>query len=242
MLRRCAPWLILAWLFALPSMAREPQPGEYILCSGGPALRQWEELRSPDMRHDRWWGNFVRSARVRFEQLQPKAKAGTVWTWLVYRGGYERRAREDGQPLVDFCKSVREKFHLNLVWLDTGEDLIRYINQGSARQPRAGLPIVGFEYFGHSNKHCFMLDYSSSHYAVSSAWLHETDLARLDRRAFARRAYCQSWGCHTGESMSRFWKRATGQRMIGAEGKTDYSNGHLRNWQVALAEGARWVR
>lgn len=222
--------------------ARETPPGEYIICSGAPALRQWENLREPEMRHDRWWGNFVRTARVRFEQLQAQAKPGTVWTWLVYRGGYERRAAEDKQPLVSFCESVRDKLHLNLVWLRTGGDLIAYLNGGSAARPRSSLLITGFEYFGHSNKHCFMLDYSSSHYAVSSAWLHEVDLPRLDRNAFAKRAFCQSWGCHTGESMSRSWKRATGQRMIGAEGKTDYADMHLRNWTVALGEGARWVR
>jgi hypothetical protein len=28
--------------------------------------------------------------------------------------------------------------------------------------------------------------------------------------------------------------------MIGAVGKTDYSNGHLRNWVPTLSQGARW--
>jgi hypothetical protein len=42
--------------------------------------------------------------------------------------------------------------------------------------------------------------------------------------------------------MSKAWKKSTGVPMIGAIGKTDYSFMHLRNWAVALAEGARWTR
>ncbi len=79
-------------------------------------------------------------------------------------------------------------------------------------------------------------------YAASTAWLHEADQHKLSRSAFTRKAYCQSWGCHTGESMSRAWKKATGVPMVGAIGKTDYSFMHLRNWTVALGDGARWTR
>jgi hypothetical protein len=238
---RARLFAVLAWC-ALSGGLKADAPTEYIICTGGPALRQWEDLRPGDMQHDRWWANFVRTARVRFEQIQKGAAPGTVWTWLVYRGGYERRALEDKKPLVSYCESVRDKLRLNLVWLRTGEDLIDYINRGGSAGARQSLRISGFEYFGHSNKFCFMLDYSSSHYAVSSAWLHEEDLKRLDRRAFARRAYCQSWGCHSAESMTKAWRKATGLRMLGAIGKTDYSDMHLRNWTVALSPGARWSR
>jgi hypothetical protein len=41
--------------------------------------------------------------------------------------------------------------------------------------------------------------------------------------------------------MNRYWRKATGTRLIGAIGKTDYSYMHLRNWQVALSPGSRWV-
>ena len=41
---------------------------------------------------------------------------------------------------------------------------------------------------------------------------------------FARNAFVKSWGCHTGESMSKKFYEATGTRMIGAIGRTDYSN------------------
>jgi hypothetical protein len=82
--------------------------------------------------------------------------------------------------------------------------------------------VLSIDFFGHSNKHCFLLDYSAEIIGVSKQWIHERDLSRIRRGIFARNAQCQSWGCHTGESMSAVWKRATGQTMIGARGKTDY--------------------
>ncbi|MEM0896077.1 MAG: hypothetical protein AAGJ79_04260, partial [Verrucomicrobiota bacterium] len=83
--------------------------------------------------------------------------------------------------------------------------------------------IGGFEYFGHSNKFAFMFDYSNWISGVSKSWLHEADLRKISRRAFAKDAYCQSWGCHSGESFCAAWRKATGTKMWGAEGKTDYS-------------------
>ncbi len=218
------------------------QQKEFIICSGGPALRQWEDLRQTGQQHDRWWGNFVRTARVRMQEIQKTAPQGTTITWLVYRDSYLRRAAADHDPLTAHVESVRDAYKINLVWFRTGDDVIRYINDGGGAISRRSTKVSGFEYFGHSNKHCFLFDYSSDIYASSTAWLHEADLSRLNRSAFARKAFCQSWGCHTAESMSKAWKSATGVPMIGAFGKTDYSFMHLRGWKVALAPGASWSR
>ncbi len=228
-------------LLSLSALSASAQ-GEYIICSGGPALRKWEDLRQPAQQHDRWWGNFVRTARVRMQELQKTQPRGTTITWLVYRDSYLRRAQEDRDPLTAHVESVRSTYGINLVWFRTGEDVINYINQGGGSISRSRQKITGFEYFGHSNKYCFLFDYSSDIYATSTAWLHENDLRRIKSSAFARGAYCQSWGCHTGESMSKAWKSATGKPMVGAIGKTDYSFMHLRNWKVALGAGARWSR
>lgn len=210
---------------------------EYIIVSGGPALRQWENLRRPGESHDHWWGNFARTARVRIEEIQKQQPPGTIITWLVYRDSYLRRSAEDKQPLTTNVESVRDKYKIQLVWFRTGDDVINYVNNGMNRR---STKVSGFEYFGHSNKFCFMFDYSSDIYGVSSSFLHEADLRRLNRSAFAKNAYCQSWGCHTGESMSALWKKATGVPMKGAFGKTDYSDMHLRNWHVGLSPGAHW--
>src|SRR5947207_8073814 len=45
-----------------------------------------------------------------------------------------------------------------------------------ASSPRTELNIVGFEYFGRSNKACFMFDYSNVLNSSSKAWLHAADL------------------------------------------------------------------
>lgn len=213
--------------------------GEYIVVSGGPALREWEDFRKPDIQHDRWWGNFARTARVRMQSLQKTLPAGTQITWLVYRDAYLRRAKEDRDPLTSHIQSVEDAYGFKLVWFRDGDDVINYINSGNNRRRNK---ITGFEYFGHSNKFCFMFDYSSEVYGASVCWLHERDLHRLHRSAFAKNAHCQSWGCHTGESMSKAWKAATGLPMIGAVGKTDYSYMHERNWTVRLSPGSRWTR
>jgi len=232
--------LLLTVLLGFSSMTAQAQ-NEYIICSGGPALRKWEDLRNPGQQHDRWWGNFVRTARVRMQELQRTQPKGTVITWLVYRDSYLRRAAEDHDPLTSHIESVQSTYGINLVWFRSKDDLINYINRGSSTVPRNRHKISGFEFFGHSNKYCFLFDYSSDVYAASTVWLHENDLPRISRGAFARNAYCQSWGCHTGESMSRAWKKATGVPMVGAIGKTDYSFMHLRGWKVALGSGGRWT-
>ena len=41
---------------------------EYIIVSGGPALKKWEVFRRTNHRHDKWWGNFIRSARIRIAE------------------------------------------------------------------------------------------------------------------------------------------------------------------------------
>ncbi|MBK8091890.1 MAG: hypothetical protein IPK32_07880 [Verrucomicrobiaceae bacterium] len=211
---------------------------EYIVVSGGPAVRQFEDLRKPGEQHDRWWGNFIRTARVRMQEIHKTAPAGTHITWLVYRDGYVRRGASERQPHTHNVESVPKAYpFIKLVWFRSTDELIRYINGGMSRW---STKISGFEYFGHSNKYSFMFDYSSDTYATSTCWLHQSQLGRIKGSSFARNAYCKSWGCHTAESMSGEWKRHTGTRLIGAMGKTDYSDMHLRSWHVGLSSGAFW--
>lgn len=213
---------------------------EYLVVSGGPAVRRFEDLRKPGEQHDRWWGNFIRTARVRMQEIHQSAPAGTHITWLVYRDGYVRRAAEEHQPLMQNIESVPKAYpFINLVWFRSTDELINYINRGPKR---GSMKISGFEYFGHSNKYSFMFDYSSDTYATSGAWLHQNDLRKISGSAILNSAYCQSWGCHTAESFSKVWKSATGAKMVGAFGKTDYSDMHLRNWHVGLSSGSRWSR
>jgi hypothetical protein len=131
---------------------------------------------------------------------------------------------------------VRDKYGIRLVWFSSTDELINYVNNG---QNRNAIKVSGFEYFGHSNKYCFVFDYSNHILGASKSFLHQSDLKRLDRKAFAKGAYCKSWGCHSGEAFSQEFRRVTGLKMIGAIGKTDYSE----SWKGTLpfvSNGGRW--
>lgn len=230
------PLLIATLLAVLASFAEASPQREYILVSGGPSLIEWEKFKAEP--HDRWWGNFIRAARVRIEELRRKHGPDALITWLVYRPGYERRAgRQDKANLIGNIESVRDKYNVKLVWFNRTDQLINYLNSG---RDRGNVKIANFEFYGHSNRACFMFDYSNEIDSASKVWLHEDELGRIRRGLFTRDALVKSWGCHTGESMSKKWRSATGRRMVGAIGKTDYAYGHLRGWVPALSKGARW--
>lgn len=228
--------ILLFVLLASGLSAQAVVPKEYIIVSGGPSLIEWEKFKAAP--HDKWWGNFIRGARVRMEQIRKKQGPDALITWLVYKPGYVRRSeRQDKADLISNILSVRDKYHLNLVWFNTGQEIINYLNAG---RPRDQVKIANFEFYGHSNRACFMFDYSNEIDSGSKSWLHEKELSQIHRGLFTRDAFVKSWGCHTGESMSRFWRQATGKRMIGAMGKTNYADGHLRGWVPALNPGVRW--
>ena len=84
-----------------------------------------------------------------------------------------------------------------------------------------------------------MFDYGNDIIAASTAWLHERDLPRIKSSIFASNAYCKSWGCHTGESMSAVWKRATGYSLEGARGPTTYTV--VGQGKMPAVKGS-WVR
>lgn len=196
------------------------RPGEYILVVGGPALRRFENLRRDGEQHDRFWGNFLAASNRRADELKAAGQLqNRKLTYLVYRPSLAARGREDGKPYLRWAQETAQKRGGNVVFIDSKEDLISYINQG---QSRSSTPIVGLEYFGHSNRYCFMLDYSADLYSASTSYLHEVDLHRIHTRAFAQGAYIKSWGCYTGESMSAVFRSFTGQTMIGASGPTNY--------------------
>ncbi len=228
--------VLLILVLALVSASAQEAQREYIVVSGGPSLIEWEKFKAEP--HDRWWGNFIRSARVRIEQLRQQHGPTARITWLVYKPGYVRRAlRQDRSDLIGNITSVRDKYGVNLVFFSDTSQLINYLNSG---MPRSRVKIASFEFYGHSNKACFMFDYSNEIDSASKVWLHETELNKIRRGLFTRDALVKSWGCHTGESMSKFWRQATGKRMIGAIGKTDYSKCPANGWIPQLSDGARW--
>lgn len=216
---------------ALPAQAAPA--GECIIVSGGVSLYEWEKFKTAP--HDRWWMNFVRAARLRIQELREQNGPDLPITWLVYSKAYKTRGREDNRDFFPDIVSVRDQYKVNLRFFDRTSDLINYLNYG---QPRDRVKIVSFDYFGHSNKACFLFDYSNEIDSASKVWLHEDELGKIQRGIFARNAYAKSWGCHTGESMSKKFARATGVRMIGAVGKTQYMT---ETMPVLATAGGRWT-
>ena len=213
--------------------AYQPADKEDIVITGGVSLFEWEKFKAQP--HDHWWANFVHASRVRFDQMRQQYGPDARITWLIYKPAYVRRSKQEGRDLVAMIESVRDADHLNLVWFEKTSDLIAYLNYG---QDRNQVKIADLEYFGHSNKACWMFDYSCEMDSASKCWLHDSELNQIKRADFARGAFIKSWGCHTGEEMSAYWHSATGTRMWGAIGRTDYSN----DQQVLLCSpGGRWV-
>lgn len=230
-------FLLLTLLLVLPAVSNlraQAANSEYIIVTGGPSLIEWEKYKAAP--HDRFWANFVRASRYRIEQLRKQYGPSLRITWLVYKPAYVRRSeRQDKENHITNLESVRDKYGLNLVWLNSGPDVINYLNRG---MPRDQVKISGFEYFGHSNSRCFLLDYSNEIDSGSKAWVHEDDLKQIQHGIFDRKPTIKSWGCHTGESMSKKWYAATGTHMIGAIGKTQFM---MEELPILISEDGRWV-
>lgn len=225
---------ILSLTVALAAQAQaKAAAGEYIILVGGPSLQQWEKYKQQP--HDHWWANFVRAARIRTEQLRAQLGPDAKVTWLVYKQGYVERAQQEHQDLISHINTVAEKFGFDLIYFQNGSDVINYLNNG---QYRDRMKVTGFEYFGHSNKACFMFDYSNNIDSACKSWLHESELSKIHRNVFARGAIIRSWGCHTGEQMSKKWFNATGTHMWGVIGKTQYM---MEELPILTSPNGKWV-
>ena len=206
----------------LGSLAVSAQTREDIVLTGGPALRYMEHGK--DASHDFYWFNFVDGSTVRLKELKDAAQPGELVTWLVYRPSYESRSKEMGMDLISQIASKANQLGVNLLWFETKEQLINYLNKG---QDRDKVKIADFDYIGHSNKACFLFDYSNTIDTMSIAYLHVEDLKHIKAHDFAKDAVCKSWGCHSGEMYSKWWKSEFDVPMIGAFGKTDFAHGGL---------------
>src|SRR5687768_2547940 len=144
------------WLSWWVARAEAAPDREYILISGGVSLYAWEKFKSQP--HDSWWMNFIRAARLRIQEIQAREPDAQI-TWFVYKPSYIARGRQDKRDYISDINSVRDVYKVKLIYFDRTPELIQYLNAG---QPRDRVKICNFEFFGHSNKACWMFDYSSN--------------------------------------------------------------------------------
>lgn len=212
------------------------QAHDVVLISGGPALRSFEKYKKAS--HDKYWGNFIDSALTRAEELKKDLKPGDEIVWLVFRPSYTSRAAEDQQ---DFLKIIEErggKVGLTPTYFDNKSQLFALLRRdGSKEKPR----ISRLEYFGHSNKKCWMFDYSNrvDGGALEPLVVHVDDLEKISGSSFTSNAECVSYGCHSGEEFSQRWRMIVGRPMVGAVGKTDYSEGGMP--KLSNGKEGSWV-
>ncbi|MDO5472042.1 MAG: hypothetical protein Q4F35_01785 [Akkermansia sp.] len=209
------------------------QAVEVILC-GGVALKSWEHFRG-ESAHDNWWANFVRASTVQMDMTRRKFPDKKI-VWIVFRPSYETRGREDGKDYVDMIRQQAAKRNVQLVFTDTGDRTFEAINAAG----RGSDKITSFYYFGHSNAHAFMLEYSNDMIGASTQWMHENDIAtKLQKTSFAPNARCRSFGCYTGNSMSATWAKAMGFPLWGNTEATRYHP--VSNGCLPMGNG-RWVK
>lgn len=223
----------LALLGLAAARAEQPQQREDIVLTGGCALRFMEHGKGA-VSHDVYWFNFVDASVIRLEQLKQQ-NPGDILTWLVYKPAYVRRSQEMGLDLVAQLQEKARGLGARLVFFNSKEELISYLNKGFDRDK---VKIADFDYIGHSNKACFLFDYSNYIDTMSIAWLHVRDLGKINDDIFTKDATCKSWGCHCGEMYSKWWKSHFDIPMIGAVGKTDFAHGGLPELSDA---NCKWV-
>ena len=121
------------------------------------------------------------SARIRTEQLRKAHGSAARITWLIYKKGYVERSREDGANHIQTIMSRARQLNARLVWYDTTKEVISYLNRGLNRRK---VKIATFDFFGHSNKFCFLLDYSNEILGASRCFLHQRRLNEGSSQCF----------------------------------------------------------
>ncbi len=202
-----------------------------VVLTGGVALKSWEYLRGPAA-HDNWWANFVRASTVHMD-IQRRKNPDARFVWIVFRPAYISRGKEEGKDYISMIREQATKRKAKLVFVDTAAQAYKAINEAGRHTP-----ISSFYYFGHSNAHAFMLDYSNDIIGASTAIMHEDELAsKLNPKAFARDATCYSFGCYTGMSMSQKWTKTIGVRLWGNTQATRY---HPVGWGNMPTGNGSW--
>ncbi|NBR70206.1 MAG: hypothetical protein EBT69_08550 [Verrucomicrobia bacterium] len=227
---------LLLILCGLSLLGLPLQAHDVVLISGGPALRSFEKFKKAS--HDKYWGNFIDSALTRAEELKKDLKPGDEIVWLVFRPSYTSRTAEDQSDYLKLIEERGDKIGISPTYFDNKTQLFTLLRRdGSKEKPK----ISRLEYFGHSNKKCWMFDYSNrvDGGALEPLVVHVDDLDKISGSSFTPNAECVSYGCHSGEEFSQRWRMIVGRPMVGAVGKTDYSDGGMP--KLSNGKEGSWV-
>jgi len=227
---------LLLILCGLSLLGLPLQAHDVVLISGGPALRSFEKFKKAS--HDKYWGNFIDSALTRAEELKKDLKPGDEIVWLVFRPSYTSRTAEDQSDYLKLIEERGDKIGISPTYFDNKTQLFTLLRRdGSKEKPK----ISRLEYFGHSNKKCWMFDYSNrvDGGALEPLVVHVDDLDKISGSSFTPNAECVSYGCHSGEEFSQRWRMIVGRPMVGAVGKTDYSDGGMP--KLSNGKEGAWV-
>jgi hypothetical protein len=145
--------LFLLGLFAVAQA--QAQQREYIIPRRGPAPSMGA-IQAPTARS--LVGKFRPFRAGRTEQLRAQLGPNALITWLVYKPGYIDRGRQE--------KTGSDREHqqrARQIWSQAGLLRSRRRRHQLPEQRDAARPgeDSGFEFFGHSNKACFLFDYSN---------------------------------------------------------------------------------
>lgn len=189
--------------------------GESLIVIGGPSLVNSEKYRYKKDRHDYYWANFVDAAKLQTKVIRKKNNQQKI-TWLAYHPAYELRSKEEGFNLVDKVEQIAKSLKVDLVWFKNKYQFSYAFNAF----PKHGIDT--FDYFGHSDQHAFLFDYSTTVMMGSACWLHPSDFKLLLSNRIRRDTKSTSWGCYTAKNMSSTWEKYFNNKLIGAYGKTNY--------------------
>ncbi|MEI9998301.1 MAG: hypothetical protein WDO13_03595 [Verrucomicrobiota bacterium] len=137
--------LLAAVSLALLGMvhASAQQQREDIVLTGGCALRFMEHGKG-EVSHDVYWFNFVDASTIWLKEVKDQ-HPGDIVTWLVYRPAYASRSVEMGLDLIKQLQDKANALGVRLVFFNTKEELIAYLNRGFDRKQ---VKIAELDYFG----------------------------------------------------------------------------------------------
>ena len=220
-----------------PWTAFDPEGLNEVVVSGGvnPDTKK-------DNSHDKYWGNFVQSAKTKITESQRDLKEGEKVEWMVQKSSLVDRAKNEGRKGDYYTGQVEQMakdMGVDLRWFNNKKEFVQGMNTTTGGEKRAGSSLISnFTYYGHGSESALWLTYQPGREAGEA--LTSSDLPNAKNRslyeklngqaispsAFAPGATSTSWACNSAvggsQSVTQSWANSTGVPMSGIIGRADY--------------------